>query len=113
MGFQYNACGPRQVYSPEERASYARRARQLLNTAGMTVPGAAEKLGLNPTTLYNWLRQPAPGRFLPVAVLAEATEIVAASELATNCQPVVVAPGGYRVEGLDLEGVAVLLRRLA
>ena len=79
----------------------------------MTVPATAEKLGINSATLYNWLRRPAPAHFLPVAVVAESTELVAALEPAPGSQPVLIAPGGYRVEGLDLEAVAELLRRLA
>jgi hypothetical protein len=35
------------------------------------------------------------------------------AERSARTQLVLIAPGGYRLEGLDLEGSAELLRRLA
>ena len=64
------------VYTPEQRATYVRRARQWLAHPGTTVAAAAEKLGLNPGTLYGWLRQPEVGAFLPVAVVSETTALI-------------------------------------
>jgi hypothetical protein len=90
-----------------------RRARQLLAQPGTTVSAAAERLGLNPGTLYGWLRQPEVGAFLPVAVVTEPPGLIATDPVAPACHPVLVSPGGYRVEGLDVDGLTELLRRLS
>ena len=101
--------GPRQAYEPGERAKFIQRAQRLLAAGGLTVPVVAERLGLNVSTLYNWLRQDEVGGFRTVTLVAEETTVVAPAP----CQAVLTSPGGYRVEGLDLEGVAELLRRLS
>lgn len=116
-GFQFGRRGrskANKVYTPDERAEYVRRAKKLLAKSEMTVTAAAEKLGVNPGTLYTWLRQPpAVGSFLPVSVTPVSGALVPIGVPTPTARPVVVSPDGYRVEGLDLEGVAELLRRLS
>jgi transposase len=78
------------------------RARQ---AAGAPLSAVLRELGVRRETLTGWATPPdaAPGaRFVPVTVVdAPAGGIV------------VHGPGGVRIEGLDLAGLADLLRRLA
>jgi hypothetical protein len=63
------------------------------------------RVGLSAGCLQNWSRTPAPARTLvPVAVAATAP--------VPSAPLVVVSPGGYRVEGLDLATLSALLRAL-
>src|SRR5438128_2634079 len=70
---------------------YTRRQR----AAGSSWAKIAHRMGLSVGSLKNWSRTPPPARrLIPVAVTA-------APEMPTAAL-VVVSPGGYRVEGLDL-----------
>lgn len=96
--------GPGRRYPADVRrrgAAYL-RARQ---TAGVPLSAVVRELGVRRETLAGWgspaEAEPTP-RFVPVAVVdAPAGRIV------------VHGPGGVRVEGLDVAGLADLLRRLA
>ncbi len=80
--------------------AYTRRQR----AAGYSWARIARTVGLSVGSLQNWSRLPAPAQALvPVEVTA------AAGPLAPL---VVVSPGGYRVEGLDLATARALLRAL-
>ena len=84
-----------------EILSFARRRR----AAGDRLKAIARDLGLPWQTLHRWLEASPRRRFRPVAVLA--------APPAAPCSPVsVVTPQGFRVEGLDLESAADLLKRL-
>ncbi len=96
--------GPGRRYPDELRrrgAAYL-RARQ---AAGAPLSAILRELGVRRETLAGWAAPAAAKtrpRFVPVTVMeAPAGRIV------------VHGPGGVRVEGLDLAGVADLLRRLA
>src|SRR5881296_3822812 len=79
--------------------TYARRQR----AAGHSWVRIARAVGLSVGSLKNWSRMPPVARTLvPVA---------AAPEVPTTAL-VVVSPGGYRVEGLDLATATALLRAL-
>jgi len=85
-----------------EVLAYARRER----AAGRSWAGIAHAVGLSAGALKNWSQTPAPARRLvPVAVATPAPEEPGAAL-------VVVSPGGYRVEGLDLPTMTALLRAL-
>ena len=85
-----------------EVLAYAHRER----AAGRSWAGIAAAVGLSAGALKNWSQTPAPARRLvPVAV---ATPAPAGPGPAL----VVVSPGGYRVEGLDLPTATALLRAL-
>ena len=85
-----------------EVLAYARGAR----AAGRSWAGIAHAVGLSAGALKNWSQTPAPARRLvPVAVATPAPE-------GPGAALVVVSPGGYRVEGLDLATVTALLRAL-
>ena len=69
----------------------------------------AERLGVSQATVVRWLaRHSLETGFVQVEVVADAPEPASVAPL-----PVLLAPGGYRVEGLDVAGLAELLRRLA
>ena len=68
---------------------------------GKSIEAVAEKLGMSPFTLYDWLHAGAPSRggFRRVQVAATARPAT------------LVTPQGYRLEG-DAESVAAVLRAL-
>jgi transposase-like protein len=72
--------------------------------AGVTVAVIARELGLAPGTVLKWSAQSKSVRTLvPVEVIAERSSAHSVS---------VVAPSGFRVEGLSLVEAAALLRAL-
>ena len=78
--------------------AYTRRQR----TAGQSWARIAHRVGLSVGSLKTWSRPAPPARRLVrVAVTA-----------APVAPLVVVSPGGYRVEGLDLATATTLLRAL-
>jgi hypothetical protein len=82
--------------------AYTRRQRG----AGRSWTRIAHTVGLSVGSLKNWSRTPPPARTLvPVEVAARPPEVPVAAL-------VVVSPGGYRVEGLDLATASALLRAL-
>jgi hypothetical protein len=86
------------------------RARVLAYTqeqraAGRSWMWIARQVGLSAGCLQNWSRTPAPARTLvPVALAATAP--------VPSVPLLIVSPGGYRVEGLDLATASALLRAL-
>jgi hypothetical protein len=95
----------RDGYPAAVRRRVAEVARGLV-ADGWTTHRVAGRLGLAATTLARWLGDDDSDRaaFVPVVVRAEAPAAL---------RPVLVTPGGYRVEGLDVEQLAALLPRLA
>jgi transposase-like protein len=81
---------------------------------GQSVALLAEELGLSPLTLGRWLEQPAHGAamalFRPVSLAAAAPAV---EVLPARSSLVVHGPGGLRIEGLDLDSLTQLVRRLA
>lgn len=74
--------------------------------AGDSIKSIARQLGLRPQLLQYW-QQKSRTRFRPVTVTRGAE---------VRCEParvVLVTPSGMRVEGLDVAGVARLLRELS
>lgn len=91
------------------------RARVLAHAAvmersGASVKSIAGRLGVRPQLLAYWRKRSAGARMRPVAIDAVGERAVAP---AGNGQLVLVTPGGVRVEGLDVEAVARLLRALS
>jgi Transposase len=85
------------------RRRYSRELRELAvryrsERIGVGVAQVASELGISGQTLHHWLH-PAAGGFRRVGVI----ESPARREL------VVVTPGGWRIEGLELEELSVLL----
>jgi len=81
--------------------TYARRQR----AAGHSWVRIAQAVGLSVGSLKNWSRTPPAARTLVPVAVAPAPAVPTAAL-------VVVSPGGYRVEGLDLATATVLLRAL-
>ncbi len=92
-------------YPAEFRARAVAAAHEQLER-GKTVERAAAELGLRARTLQKWLAQEPRGAWRRVVVESEAPAACSGG------QPVVVL-GKIRVEGLDLAGVAQLLRILS
>lgn len=78
-----------------------------LRKAGWTPTRLARELGLAATTLGLWLREPAALTFRPVTVVPTVPPLAPTRTLT------LVTPGGWRVEGLDVDSAALLLARLA
>ena len=86
-----------------EITAYAREQR----TAGVPVRAIARETGVSTESVRRWLA--GPGRLRRPMMSAVAVTIgphVPGSV-------VLVSPSGYRVEGLDVSGVAAVLRQLA
>ncbi len=107
-------------YPEAMRAFAVRYLTQALEEGG-TFAGAAKALGVSEPTLQAWRKgkpaahrrgqaaAPRPG-LVPVEVReAKKPERPAVAQAGTLT---VVAPGGFRVEGLSVEAAAVLLRKL-
>ena len=73
---------------------------QTRRTAGAGIEAIGEELGLPWRTIQRWMPPVRAKRFRPIEVVAPTSALV------------VYGPHGVRIEGLDLDGVADLLRRL-
>lgn len=78
--------------------------------AGVKIDTIGEELGIPWRTLVRWMPRVRKGRFRPVEI-ADKVEALKVSPSVTP-GPVVHGPRGLRIEGLDLEGLAELVRRL-
>jgi transposase-like protein len=118
------------VRSPEERARLV-AAVQAHVTEGLSVVAACREVGIREERFYLWRKQlapPPPMRPVQIEAGADITALVPVPPAAITFAPsppeaeppappvaglALVAPGGYRVEGLDVETAAALLRALA
>lgn len=101
---------PRVIYTPEERERLVAEVERLL-AAGHIVEAACRAVGIGEKSFRTWraARRTAPLPMREVSV----TALVPALPAAPAATFAVVAPGGYRVEGLGVEDAARLLRALA
>ena len=100
---------PRVIYTPDERERLVAEVERLL-AAGQVVKAACRAAGIGEKSFRAWrARRAAPLQMREVAV----TTLVPALSAKPAATFAVVAPGGYRVEGLDVENAARLLRALA
>jgi transposase-like protein len=76
---------------------------------GVAVARIARDLGLPPKTLTLWLHRTPVPKLRSVRVERDPRPAPVVPEI----RPVVVIPGGLRIEGLDLDSVARLVRSLA
>lgn len=104
--------------APRLRPSYTEAERRRLvseiarehEEAGTPIDVLTAARGISSPTYYNWKKRlgaPQALMLRPVEVVEAVVTPVSAARL------VVVSPTGYRVEGLDLGGVAQLLRALS
>lgn len=66
-----------------------------------------ERVGIPWTSLSKWMTKPSPRRTSPMAL-----KPVSIVQGPGGGGPILKTPGGFTVEGLDVEGLAELLRRL-
>ena len=80
------------------------------NSRGRSVDDAGRDLGIGSSTLWRWRFRSTRKRsaFRHVSVVEKPTR-----PARETSSPVLVTPSGYRVEGLDVTGVAALLRELS
>lgn len=98
---------------PETLKLEAVQAAAALYGAGFSHLAAARELDLNPVTLTNWERAAASGGEPGTAAMLPVNVVPAVDAVEPpRAEPVVHGPLGVRVEGLDVEGIAELLRRL-
>jgi transposase-like protein len=93
-------------------ACYASTRRE----SGETIQQLSEVLGISENQLYRWMRQnpdPQTG-FLPVRVVEHRGAVLeqAVMDMPMSSALRLVSPAGWRVEGLDLQALSMLLARL-
>lgn len=86
-----------------EAVSYAKARRQ----RGDSILAICRDLGVNPVTLTRWLRRAHDPEFRRVEILPSGDPAMGPAGVT------VTTPSGIRIEGLDLESLVFLLRRLA
>ncbi len=113
--------GAPRTYTLEQKLALVTEIERRLRTGEGTVRAIAESLGTTDTSYHNWvkagIRASAP-TMRPVEVTAvvpfsRSALTVAPSPKAAPAQLALVAPGGYRLEGLCVETAAALLRALS
>ena len=97
------SAGGRVRFSEAAREAARAQAAQRL-AQGVTLAESAREMDVSSQTLRRWLA--------PSGAVMRSVRVTEASEGAARA-PVLVLPGGARVEGLDLSGLAELLRRLS
>jgi transposase-like protein len=95
-------------YSAAFRAEVVALARGRI-AEGVAVARIARDVGLRPKTLTLWLRRTLAPKLRAVSIESDPRPAPVVPEI----RPVVVIPGGLRIEGLDLESVVKLVRSLA
>jgi transposase len=106
-----SAATRRRRYTATQRREAVRLAREEV-AGGGSLAEVARRLGMPPHTLYSW-RDAATGRRRSKA-RPRPIEVVEDLVVAPPPRTLVVhGPAGLRIEGLDIIGVAELVRRLA
>lgn len=98
-------------YTPAERERI-RLEVDRLRSAGLGIRAACREVGVSEKSYRKWRADAAPPPTMrPVAI----TALVPVTPVAATIRPelALVAPGGYRIEGLSVEMAAELLRALA
>ena len=106
---QQGKAGPGIRYPKElhhEAVCYARTRQQ----KGHSLLAISRDLGVKPITLSRWLQETPGSPLRRIEVLSSDSPSL---ESGSAMQVTVTVPGGIRIEGLDLESLIVLLRRLA
>lgn len=102
---------PRIVYTPDERERLVAEVERRV-AAGEAVRVACRAAGIGEKSYRAWRAARRAAAPLPMREVA-VTALVPAPAAAPEPAVTLVAPGGYRVEGLDIENAARLLRALA
>lgn len=102
---------PPKIYSPEERERL-RAEVDRLRASGVNLNDACRKVGISDSSYRKWKEATAPAPAMrPVEITALVPALPAPQTPATETLSL-VAPGGYRIEGLSVESAATLLRAL-
>lgn len=103
----------RTPYSPQERRELISQVDRLV-AEGLTVAAACKSTGVSDESYRRWKMEAAPPPMRPVEVVTALVPVP--PQAVTVPEPrtlTLVAPGGYRIEGLTTESAAALLRALA
>lgn len=106
----------RTPYSSEERRSLVSKVERLMEE-GLTLAAACKSAGVSDESYRRWKTDVAPPSMRPVELVTALIPV--SSQALTIVEPseprnlTLVAPGGYRIEGLTTESAAALLRALA
>jgi transcriptional regulator with XRE-family HTH domain len=90
----------------QEAVSYAKARRQ----RGDSLLAISRDLGVKPVTLSRWLQRAHDPEFRRVELVTSGHPTLG---LTAGTGVTVTTPSGIRIEGLDLESLIALLRRLA
>ena len=103
-------------YPPEARRRILALTHRL-HAQGLSRADIARALDISDKTLQRWIREGETttrrGESLPEPIPLRPVMVEPRSVPAPRDQLVVVSPTGYVVEGLDLDGVVTLLRKLS
>lgn len=99
-------------YEPAERERLKGEVDQL-RSAGMGVLAACKKVGISEKSYRKWTEDAAPPPAMRPVEITALVPIAPAASAPANSELALVAPGGYRIEGLSVEAAAQLLRALA
>jgi transposase-like protein len=92
--------GGRVRYSQEMRSFAVEFTKERLGR-GMSLAAAAKELGVSDMTLKKWLQR--SGAFKEVRIRPEK---------GNSSNVTLVTPSGYRIEGLDIESLTCILRKI-
>ncbi len=79
---------------------------RVLRRQGLSLRGIASRLAMSPKTLAHWLQR-YPGALRPVTIASSGSMSSGSSDGIK-----IVTPQGYRIEGLGVEEVVVLVKAL-
>jgi transposase-like protein len=101
---------PRVVFTLKERKRLVAEVERFRAT-GQSIVSACREVGIGVKSFCSWLAQ-APG-LTPLPLREVTVTSLVTTSAAPSAPLVVVSPDGYRVEGLDVEAAARLLKALA
>lgn len=110
------------IYTPEDRVRLVTEIQRRFAAGEGTIRTIAASLGTTETSYHNWVKAGVRPAGVPAMRPIEVTALVPAGPTALTVAPppkaapvplTLVAPGGYRLEGLDVEAAAALLRALS
>lgn len=114
--------GAPSMYTTEERVALVTEIQRRFAAGEGSLRAIAASLGTTDTSYHNWVKAGLRPAGVPAMRALEVTALVPAGPSALALAPApkaapvpltLVAPGGYRLEGLDVETAAALLRALA
>jgi phenylpyruvate tautomerase PptA (4-oxalocrotonate tautomerase family) len=105
-----NIASRRSRYSAEQRRELVKKVTELIDE-GLTADRAIGQVGLSKSSYYKWSLAPKNSRRRRLPGLRPVL-VTRIAEPAAQSPLTVLGPVGLRIEGLDIAGVAQLLRQL-